>query len=95
MKDVPLESVVDLEDIPNIGPSIADDLRGLGVTTPRKLAGRDPRKLYEKLNRDTGIRHDPCVLDCFMAAVDFMETGVTKPWWDFTAQRKRMLAGDE
>ena len=26
-----------LEDIPNIGPSIAGDLRGIGIATPRAL----------------------------------------------------------
>lgn len=31
-----------LVDIPNIGPSIAGDLRALGITEPRQLVGRDP-----------------------------------------------------
>ena len=31
-----------LEDIPNIGPAIAADLRQLGITSPAELPGRDP-----------------------------------------------------
>jgi predicted GIY-YIG superfamily endonuclease len=31
-----------LEDIPNVGPATAADLRRMGVTTPAELPGRDP-----------------------------------------------------
>jgi hypothetical protein len=39
-----------------------------------------------------GQRHDPCLLDTFIAAVRYMEGGPKKPWWEYTAQRKRELA---
>jgi predicted flap endonuclease-1-like 5' DNA nuclease len=81
-----------LEDIPNVGPSIAGDLRRLGIRAPRELAGRDPYALYETLNRATGTRHDPCLLDTFIAAVRFMEGAPARPWWKYTAERKRTLA---
>ena len=81
-----------LEDIPNVGPSIAGDLRQLGIRAPRELAGRDPYALYEALNRATGTRHDPCLLDTFIAAVRFMEGAPARPWWKYTAERKRTLA---
>ena len=81
-----------LEDIPNVGKAVAADLRRIGVRTPRALAGRDPYKLYAALNRATGVRHDPCVLDTFIAAVRFMEGGSAVPWWHYTAERKRTLA---
>lgn len=81
-----------LEDIPNVGPSIAGDLRRIGIEEPGMLAGRDPFVLYDDLCAVTGVRHDPCVLDTFMAAVDFMEGGAPTPWWNFTAERKRLLA---
>jgi hypothetical protein len=29
-----------------------------------------------------------------MAAIDFMEGGEAKPWWDFTEERKRRLTGE-
>ena len=40
----------------------------------------------------TGVRHDPCLLDVFIAAVRFMDGGPKKPWWKFTAGRQRALA---
>ena len=83
--------MVRLEDLPNIGPSIAGDLRLIGVRHPADLRGRDPRALYDALNRARGVRQDPCVLDTFMAAVDFMEGAPAKPWWRYTAQRKRLM----
>lgn len=80
-----------LEALPNIGPSIAGDLRCIGVEHPRQLVGKDPFDLYRKLCEKTGVRHDPCVIDVFMAAVDFMEGGEPKPWWAFTEERKDRL----
>ncbi len=83
-----------LEDIPNIGPSIAGDLRGIGIQHPDDLHGRDPYALYEQVNLATGQRHDPCLCDCFIAAVRFMEGGPATPWWHYTEERKRRLASD-
>jgi Pathogenicity locus/TfoX C-terminal domain len=81
-----------LEDLPNIGPVVAADFVRLGIRAPRELAGRDPYALYDELNRVTGARHDPCVLDTFIAAVRFMDGAPAKPWWKYTAERKRTLA---
>ena len=81
-----------LEDLPNIGPAIARDFRMLGITTPRQLKGKNPVKLYEALNRKTRTRHDPCLLDCFMAATDFVNGAPAKPWWKYTPKRKRLTA---
>jgi hypothetical protein len=81
-----------LEDIPNVGPSIAGDLRGIGVSHPSDLPGRDPYALFDALCATTGIRHDPCVLDVFLSAVRFMEGAPASPWWHYTAERKRALA---
>jgi predicted flap endonuclease-1-like 5' DNA nuclease len=36
------EKIARLQDIPNVGPAIAADLRQLGITTPAELPGRDP-----------------------------------------------------
>jgi hypothetical protein len=84
--------VARLEDIPNVGPAVAADLRRLGITSPEALPGRDPYALYDELCRLTGERHDPCLLDTFIAAVRYMEGGPKTPWWKFTAERKRTLA---
>jgi hypothetical protein len=84
--------VVRLEDIPNVGPAIAADLRQLGITTPAELVGHDPYVMYDELCRITGVRHDPCVLDTFIAAVRYMGGEPKRPWWKYTAERKRELA---
>lgn len=87
------EQVRVLTDIPNIGKSMAEDLRGLGIRTPELVRTMDPLAAYEQLRDPMGKRHDPCVLDTFLAAHDFMNGGPARPWWDFTARRKTLLAG--
>ena len=82
-------SVRQLEDVPNIGPSLASSLRQIGIERPRDLVGRDPCQLYQSLCRVTRTRQDPCVLDVFIAAVRFMEGAPARPWWHYTAGRKR------
>ena len=79
-----------LEQLPNIGMAIAKDLRRLGIEHPHQLIGQDPLRLWQALEQKTGQRHDPCVLDTFMAAINFMEGGEPRPWWSFTAERKRL-----
>ena len=80
-----------LEQLPNIGPSLADDLRSIGITHPADLRGKDAFVLYQKLCAATGQRQDPCVLDTFMAATDFMRGAPAAPWWHYTAQRKALF----
>jgi hypothetical protein len=77
-----------LEQLPNIGPSLAADLRRLGIEHPRELARRDAFALYRALCELAGRRQDPCVLDAFMAATDFMRGAEPRPWWTYTARRK-------
>lgn len=77
-----------LEQIPNIGSALADDLRSLGVKHPRELTNKDAFVLYQQLCAVTGQRQDPCVLDTFMAATDFMRGAPAAPWWHYTAHRK-------
>ena len=58
-----------LTDIPNIGKSIAQDLRGLGIQTPAQVKAMDPVAVFEALRTPMGQRHDPCVLDTFLACL--------------------------
>ena len=81
-----------LMDIPNIGKSIAQDLRGLGVNTPAEVAVMNPVAMYDALRTSMGKRHDPCVRGTFLAAKDFMNGGASKPWWHFTVERKLLLS---
>lgn len=87
-----VRQIARLEDIPNVGPAVASDLRQLGITSPGELPGRDPYALYDDLCRITGQRHDPCLLDTFIAVVRYMEGAPKKPWWKYTAERKREMA---
>ena len=79
-----------LEQLPNIGPAMAADLRALGIAHPHELASRDAFVLYQALCSHSGKRQDPCVLDTFMAATDFMRGAAPTPWWHYTAQRKQV-----
>lgn len=76
-------------DIPNIGPAMVADFELLGVRTPADLKKKDALMLYHKLCKVTKKRHDPCVLDTFIAAVDFMNGAPARPWWHYTAKRKK------
>jgi hypothetical protein len=95
MKASTIDTAFRLEDMPNVGKQIAADLRALGMNTPSDLRGRDPYEMYGRLCAITGTRHDPCLLDTFIAAVKFADGGPALPWWAFTAERKRELAGRE
>ncbi|MEO8836081.1 MAG: helix-hairpin-helix domain-containing protein [Caldimonas sp.] len=77
-----------LEQLPNIGPSLAADLRSIGIERPGDLRDQDAFSLYRRLCEATGQRQDPCVLDTFMAATDFMRGAEAVPWWKYTAERK-------
>lgn len=89
------KSTLRLTDLPNIGPALAKELKRIGIETPGQLAGRDPVELYGQLCEVSGRRQDPCVLDVFMSITDFMNGGEPRVWWAYTAERKRMQAGDE
>lgn len=77
----------ELHTIPGIGPSLARDLRRLGVTKVAQLKRRSPERLYRRLERVTGRRQDPCVLYAFRCAVYFASTPKPKKallkWWNW------------
>ena len=91
MKNPDRETVSELEELPNIGKAMADDLRLVGIDHPKKLIGKEPLELYEALCTAVGKRHDPCVIDVFMSVVYFMEGGDPLPWWSFTEERKKRV----
>lgn len=84
-----VDEAIHLQQIPNIGKEMVKDFDLLGIKKPSQLKGKDAYKLYVTLCDMTKTYHDPCVLDTFMAAVDFMDGGGPKPWWDFTEERKK------
>lgn len=40
-----------LEQIPNVGKAVAQDLRIIGITKPEQLLGKDGIELYHKLKK--------------------------------------------
>lgn len=76
-----------LQEIPGVGPSLAADLRLLGIRRVADLKGRDPERLYRRLERLTGSRQDPCVLYTFRCAVYYASTPRPRPellkWWNW------------
>lgn len=79
---------------PGIGPSLAQDLRDLGLRDLPDLAACDPEALYERLCALRGTRLDPCVLYAFRCAAYFARTPAPEPdllaWWNW---KGRTLAG--
>ncbi|PID47311.1 MAG: mitomycin resistance protein [Proteobacteria bacterium] len=91
MKTPNREAISQLEELPNIGKSIAGKLRLIGIDQPKALIGKQPLELYEHLCAVSGERYDPCVLDTFISVIHFMESGEALPWWAFTDERKSLL----
>ena len=81
-----------LTSIPNVGPAVSRKLEELGITSPDDLRGRDPYDLFDRLCELHGFRHDPCLLDTFVAAVSYAEGGPARPWWEFSRERKAASA---
>jgi hypothetical protein len=92
MKAMSANNAKVLKDIPNIGPSMVSDFKILEIHTPEDLKMRDPFALYTKLCKITRKRHDPCVLDTFMAAVDFMNGAVSQPLVELYKNKKETLS---
>ena len=58
-----------LGDLISIGPAMLRDFEMLRIRTVAQLAQQNPQRMYLRLERLTGQRQDPCVLDTFQAAV--------------------------
>jgi len=89
MKNPNRQTVTELTDLPNIGKAIAEDLRLVGIQKPQDLIGKNAYQLHDELCRITGKKHDPCVIDVFLAVIDFMEGADPVLWWKYTAERKK------
>lgn len=77
----------DLQSIPGVGPSIAQDLRDLGIGRVADLKGRDPEEMYDRICLQRGVHQDRCLLYVFRCAVYF--AGTPRPnaqklkWWNW------------
>lgn len=79
------EVLKELQQIPGIGKACSLDLWQLGIRSVADLKGKNPAKLYSKLNSITGKQHDICMLYVFRCAVYFAtEKKLNKAklnWW--------------
>lgn len=77
--------------IPGIGPSLAADLHLLGIRVVSDLKGKDPERLYRRLERLGGAPQDRCVLYTFRCAVYYADTKRPRAellkWWNWTDAR--------
>ena len=57
--------VARLEDLPNVGPATAADLRRIGIRHPCELCGQDGYALYDTLCRKPGFGTTRASSMCF------------------------------
>ncbi len=88
MKAETSSQVKTFTDIPNVGPAMARDFVLLGIKTPSELKRKNPYTMYRELCIKMRVRQDPCVLDTFIAVVDFMHGAPARPWYFYTKERK-------
>ncbi len=78
---------VELQRIPGVGPSIAQDLQDLGVQRVADLNGGDAEELYERLCLLRSSHIDRCVLYVFRCAVYYASHEEREPeklkWWSW------------
>ena len=76
-----------LQVIPGIGPSMAKDLRDLGIFEVKDLVGKDPESMYKQLCLLHGMDLDRCVLYVFRCAVYYASAKNHDPellkWWNW------------
>jgi hypothetical protein len=80
-----------LSDLMNVGKAVVSYFERAGITRIDQLAGRDPLEIYDTMCEVDGRRHDPCLLDTIMSAVDQANGHPARPWWTYTAHRKDLL----
>jgi hypothetical protein len=91
----------ELRGIPGVGPSLARDLRLLGIDKVGDLRDRDPEELYAELQTRLDDHVDRCVLYVFRSSVYFAGRARPEPeltrWWNWKdgglAERRGLLCG--
>jgi len=76
-----------LQIIPGVDKSIAEDLRNIGIYSVSDLKDKDPEKLHEMTNCFEGAVQDRCLLYVYREAVYFAENKNPDPkklkWWNW------------
>jgi hypothetical protein len=78
-------ALIDLQRIPGVGPSIANDLWELGIERVGDLRGRDPETLFDAHCAQREMGADNCMRYVFRCAVYFASEADPDPellrWW--------------
>lgn len=83
------QAIKELRQIPGIGPSLAEDLWNIGISSINDLKRKDPEKLYYRSNEVAGAVQDRCVLYAFRCAVYYADTPKNEQepeklkWWNW------------
>ena len=85
-----VQTTSNLTDLMNVGTSVATYFERAGFTRIDQLAGQDPAEIYDTMCRIDARRHDPCLLDTIMSAVDQANGNPARPWWTYTPTRKAL-----
>ncbi len=76
-----------MEEIPGVGPSIANDLERLGIRKIEDLKDKNPEALYDKLEELEGQHIDRCMLYVMRCAVYYASNDSYDPkllkWWNW------------
>ena len=77
----------ELQTIPGVGKTIAEDFWNLGLRQVADLKRQNPEKLYDRLCKLQGTQGDRCMLYVMRCAVYFAATKTPKPdllkWWNW------------
>lgn len=77
----------ELQKIPGVGISIANDLMEIGIASITSLADKNPEELYRQSNEKRGMIQDRCLLYVFRCAVYYASekhhNGEKLKWWNW------------
>jgi len=76
-----------LEQIPGVGKSVAQDMRNIGIYSVSQLENQDPGNLYQKLCSFKASPVDRCMLYILRCAVYYASNTEHDPellkWWNW------------
>lgn len=80
-----------LQTIPGVGPSIAEDLYRLNIRSINDLRGKSPEIMYEKFCEMQSAKIDRCLLYVFRCAVYYASNETHDErllkWWNWKDQK--------
>jgi hypothetical protein len=83
----PINTIKQFQQIPCVGPSIAQDLCELGLTSIKDLQNKDPEEMYQEHCLQKGMHVDRCILYVFRCAVYYASHDLHDPellkWWNW------------